>query len=266
MLTQEQLKIHARALEISSGYLKREFELLAVLGEVDRTKLFKKLDCPSLFRYAVDLLGLSEAMAYALISIARKNRELPGLVDGKLSISKLSRIVSVVNAENKDELVSFAKKHTAREIDREVARRNPAAASRDRIRRLSAELTELKMSVPQQFLEKLDRAKNLEAHKNLVGFVPVLEAALDILLFHKDPVRRAERAQKKNGKRQNSVRTESSGRVPLTAAEKHAVFLRDGGKCTHVGGNDPANLTTLCSFHHDLAHPTWLRAPILRYG
>lgn len=90
-----------------------------------------------------------------------------------------------------------------------------------------------------------------------------------------------------------------SMRTPLTAAEKHAVFARDQGRCTHLhadgtrcenerwlqvhhirpvghgGGNEPDNLTTLCSAHHDLVHQltlpiegqiTWLRSPSLLYA
>jgi len=88
-------------------------------------------------------------------------------------------------------------------------------------------------------------------------------------------------------------------RIPLRAAQKHAVFLRDQGRCTHVGmdgkrcnqdrwvdvhhivlvkdggTNDPENLTTLCWSHHDLIHQmqlpiegavTWLRSPWVAYG
>ncbi len=91
-------------------------------------------------------------------------------------------------------------------------------------------------------------------------------------------------------------------RTPLAAREKHAVFRRDGGRCAFVdpsgkrcqserwlhlhhlrpvslgGGNDIENLTTLCSFHHDLVHQqclpldlkndgrvNWLKAPTLAY-
>lgn len=67
-------------------------------------------------------------------------------------------------------------------------------------------------------------------------------------------------------------------RTPLTAEQKHAVFARDEGRCTfkdsdgvrcgsdrwvevhHIipvsegGTNDPANLTILCSAHHNLIH------------
>jgi hypothetical protein len=91
----------------------------------------------------------------------------------------------------------------------------------------------------------------------------------------------------------------SNKRIPLTAAQKHAVYLRDQGKCTHRdhtgnrceqdrwldihhivpvslgGSNDPENLTLLCSHHHDLAHQlslgiegqvTWLRSPRVAYS
>jgi hypothetical protein len=87
-------------------------------------------------------------------------------------------------------------------------------------------------------------------------------------------------------------------RRPLSASEKHAVFLRDQGRCTFVnargercntdrwlhvhhikpvsqgGTNDPANLTVICSAHHDLIHQlsfaldgqiSWLRAPTVAY-
>src|SRR5262249_527268 len=90
-----------------------------------------------------------------------------------------------------------------------------------------------------------------------------------------------------------------SERTPLTAAQKHAVFKRDQGRCTHVdasgrrcnqdrwlhthhivhvsqgGNNEPENLTTLCSFHHDLVHQlslpiegqvNWLRSPQRGYA
>jgi hypothetical protein len=89
-----------------------------------------------------------------------------------------------------------------------------------------------------------------------------------------------------------------SKRVKLTAEEKHAVHARDQGRCTHIdqngvrcsnrrwieihhiqqvcdgGGNDLSNLSTLCSFHHDLVHQlnlplegqfNWLRSPRVSY-
>ena len=87
--------------------------------------------------------------------------------------------------------------------------------------------------------------------------------------------------------------------MPLTAAEKHAVHARDGGRCAHIGesgkrcnadrwvdvhhvrpvsrggGNELGNLTTLCSYHHDLVHQTsfpidgqvsWIRSEVVKYA
>ena len=87
-------------------------------------------------------------------------------------------------------------------------------------------------------------------------------------------------------------------RIPLTASQRHAVHARDNGRCAHVGlsgkrcgadrwvdvhhvrpvsqggGNEPENLTTLCSVHHDLVHQTsfpidgqvsWLRSTEVSY-
>ena len=92
---------------------------------------------------------------------------------------------------------------------------------------------------------------------------------------------------------------DKSGRVRLNAIQKHHVFNRDEGRCTfqdatgkrcsnekwlhlhhikpvHLGGSNAVeNLTTLCSFHHDLTHQlslpiegqtNWLRSPSARYG
>ncbi len=159
----------------------------------------------------------------------------------------------------------------------------------------------MNLPVPHSVLKKIKRVQSLECQRTsaAAGIVQALEAACDFYLSRRDPVEKAKRAQRKTEKpKSNSARAELK-REPLTAAQKHAVFNRDGGKCTHTdatgkrcgsdkwiqihhlkplsqgGSNDPENLTTLCSFHHDLAHQlgmpiegqvTWLREPVQLYG
>ena len=126
------------------------------------------------------------------------------------------------------------------------------------------------------------------------GLAQALEVAAEEYLERRDPVRKAARAQAKAAKPAAEAGASSKscmdrgklekmsgfgpGRVPLTAVQRHAVHARDGGRCTHIGdskkrcasdrfvdihhvqpvsrggGNEPSNLTTLCSFHHDLVH------------
>jgi 5-methylcytosine-specific restriction endonuclease McrA len=203
-----------------------------------------------------------------------------------------------LNRENASELIRFAKSHTSKQIEAEVARRNPKASSRDRIKMISGDTAQLTITVSAEFLEMLKRVESLEGKKS----GPAIESALRVYLKHKDPVQKAKRAQKKSELCARRVRLKKpnvSKRIPLSAAQKHAVFARDEGRCTHVGpdgkrcgsdrwveihhirpvsaggGNEPENLTTLCSFHHDLAHKlslpvegqtTWLRSPVAVYS
>jgi len=115
-----------------------------------------------------------------------------------------------------------------------------------------------------------------------------------------DPGVGAEKSQNSRPITINSARSESVAPVrrPVSAHTKHTVFNRDGGRCTfrdtsgqrcaserwlhlhHIrpvssgGGNAPENLSTLCSFHHDLVHQlgfaiegqvNWLKEPGLAY-
>lgn len=293
-LTEEQRQIHLRALAISNRYKRNEALMIAVLQDVNRTKLFKKLNQANLYQYAVNILGLTEAVAACFNSVARKAAQIPllnlAIQQRRLSVPKASRILSALNEDNADHLVEFAIKHTSRETDFEVARLNPKARSPNRVKVLSEDLVELRVSVPKDVFQKLERAQSLlsskkSAHVDLAAAVGDL--VQDFLERH-DPVKKAERSSKKaptEPKLCTNRVSKRPKRQPLTAAQKHAVFLRDGGRCTHMdshgnrcttdrwlqihhivlvsegGTNDPSNLTTLCSFHHDLAHQLDLPIP-----
>jgi len=259
-------QLHERALMIARKYRACESEMIQVLQELDRTKLFKKWDCSSLFVYAVKYLGLDEAVAYSFITVARKAREVPQLQHSlqaqKLSVAKANRIVSALTADNAGTLVDFAEKHSTPEINREVSRLRKGLPERT-----------INLQVSLETLELIKRAKTL-TNKNLDQ---TLQAVLNEYLHRHDPVRKAERAVKRKTELCTN-RVRKTKRQPLTAEQKHQVFARDQGRCTHIdrtgercrnerflaihhvrpvsegGGNDPSNLTTLCGFHHDLAH------------
>lgn len=276
-LTSQQKVIHKRATRIAADYLKKEYDLIEILDQVEQSRLFRKLDCSSLFQYATQLLGLSESVAYSLITIMRKSREVPEIKN--IAISKASRIVSVISAENATEWIQFAGSHSKREIEREIARRFPENVRPEKLKPLTGEISELALPVKAEFLIKLNRVLDLEAQrKSKSGSrVEALEAALDNYLFHRDPVQKAQRAKMRKPKEQKPSELRP-GRVPLTATEKHVVFKRDQGRCTymdeagkvcgrsrwieihhirpieHGGSNDLDNLTTLCSFHHKFTH------------
>jgi 5-methylcytosine-specific restriction endonuclease McrA len=303
-MTAEILALHQTAVRLCHQHRKLESEIMAVLQKIDELQLYKQFNCPSLFKYAVDVLGLNEPIAYSFIAVARKAREVLALQAAlerqSLSVSRASRIISALNSQNADELINFAMTHTWRELDFEVARLNPKFEPRPKAKALSEESVHLSLTISKDTYDLLLRAQTLEAQRSSGS--PSLEVTMaTVLKFYSErnnPVKKAERAQSRKSHSVHAEKTKS-GRVPLRAHEKHAVLARDQGRCTHVGpdgqrctserwlhlhhiqpvanggANAPVNLTTLCSFHHDLVHQmvfplenslSWLRSPSLRYG
>ena len=302
-MTDAQKRLHARALRICRRYSRCETLLVRVLRELDHAKLYRAFGLRSLFQYAVQELRLSEPTAYALIAVARKSSEIPRLAHAiearEISVSKASRTVSCLTNENADEVITFAARSTCREIDREVARRNPSAPRRTLVKPISGDSFELRLTISKGFYEKLKRAQEVAGGTCEVG---ALDTALDEYLVRRDPVRKAARSLARKSARvakSSAQPRDVSSRKPLKASEKHAVIARDQGQCTHVnlrgircterkwlhlhhvrpvrqgGSNDPENLVTLCSAHHDLVHQqsfpmeggvSWLRSAEVAYG
>ncbi len=246
-LSTSQNILHNRALALSRRHRLVENHLIEILAEIDRTRLFRALGYSSLFVYTVRSLGFSEATAYAMIAVARKTKEISqlhtALKEEKLSVARASRIISVMTAENATALITFAAQHSARDIDREVARMagNGGKEKRRAVR------------VSDEVLDLLKRAQSLLASRKKKHIAPqeTLKLVLEDYLERHDPVIKAERAENRKNKSDalNSERSESAvenpnntsrskprlnRRTPLTASEKHAVFLRDGGRCAFV--------------------------------
>ena len=323
-LNPAQAELHRRAVYLGRAHRRLEAVLVATLQEVEQTGLWRKFDCTSLFRYAVAELGLSESVAYALIAVARRAASVPALGEAvaarRLTVSAAARIVSCLTLENASEVIEFAATHSSREVEWEVARRNPKSIEGDRSKPVAEGRIRITVTVSRETHEALRRVQSLEARRGKGGGIErALEAAAEEYLERRDPVRaagrakaRAEKAARPAAERPQAERKEERpaadaglrarrdkpNRTPLTAVQRHAVHARDGGRCAHVGesgkrcgadrfvdvhhvrpvcrggGNEPENLTTLCSVHHDLVHQTsfpidgqvsWLRATGVAY-
>jgi hypothetical protein len=288
----QDLKIHNDCLRLCRGYVRHEAPIVVQLQLVDEFKIYK---CAKL---------------YPCLQTA--------IVTRCLTISKAYRIVSILNAENAEEVVEFAKTHTSKQIEREVRRRNPKAAVRAKIKPLTGNTDLLQSPIPRETSEHISRAQSLLAQKTSKhqGLPETIAYVFRDYVERHDPVKKAQRAQKRNSaeysahaeKRETfthaekatySARAEkTTGRTAIPAAARHMVDLRDEGRCTHIGkdgkrcnadrwthyhhiirvadggSSHPDNLTTLCSFHHDLVHQqvfpldgemSWLRSPERAY-
>ncbi|HEY8279882.1 MAG TPA: HNH endonuclease [Bdellovibrionota bacterium] len=264
-LTVSESSLHERALAAASRFRSVQAELLGIIMEIDRCRLFEKLGHSSSFDYCVKRLGLSEDMACSFLSVARKSREVPQLriaVEEGLPISKAKKIVTILTRSNGAEWIAKARENSYQKLEREIVKVLPQAKVSEKVKPISESRSKVELSLKEEDIAVLRRAQDLLSSKKggAASLEEVLAAALREFVGRHDPVQKAARSRKN-----------------LT---KHEVHKRDGGSCQardgegriceqrrwlqlhHIkprsegGGDKPENLITLCAFHHRLFHKT----------
>lgn len=219
-LTEREQLLHMKALRNAKRYAEAEAELLNVIKEVDRTRLYLKFDLNSTFAYCLEYLGLSEAVAFNFINVARKSIEVPELQSaiqsGRLGVSKARKIVPVLTKENKDEWIQKAIELPQAKLEREVAERAPVDRARDvheRLKPVKGERVKLEFIVSEEAAEKLRRAQELLCGKKRrnVSLEETLAAVLEEFLRREDPVRKTERAQARMRKQKEASEKSDNG-------------------------------------------------------
>ena len=225
-LTNHEQSLHNQAVLIGKKHRRLEAEICRVIQSVDEARFFKKLGRRSLFQYVVNEMGLSEPLAYSFITVARKSAVVPCLMEAitseTLSISKASRVVSVLSNENATDVISYAQSHTTKEIDREIARLRPNACKKDVVKPLDENHVEIRATLTTKAEKMLERASSLLAQKGKSYDIgSVLESALEEFLKHHDPVEKAKRAEARKQKKaacskDSGVELCALGWTPLT--------------------------------------------------
>ena len=281
-----------------------DYTLLLKIEEIDRLRLYEKFGETNTFKYCSRTLKLSRSVSLSLRSVARTSRKVPQLlkaVEEGLSLGFANLLVAQITPENQAMWIAKAQVLTQDELCLELAAANPKKKRKAKKTPIDRATTRLEIDLPNSTLTKLIRAQELLGGSE----ADIIGAALEILLEKKCPVRKADRAAKKNASSQSEkYYREESGceafdfapaqageRVPFRAASYHAVNARDRGECQAVlpdgskcgetkwvhfhhikevangGTNEPENLITLCSAHHRIHHRSWrVMSPTLAYS
>ncbi len=210
-----ELDIQAR--KVAKDYKQLEQQLLGLVIEIDRNKLFYKLGFNSLFKYLTVGLELSPAVACAFTNVARKAQEVPELKNqvesGKLSIYKAQRITSVLTPQNSKTWLALAENKSHRELEREVAIASPQNAVLEKSRYVSSfeapkekiivkrdiPRMELQLGVSEKLMLKIRRAQDLESQrcKKNLSLEQTLDEVLSVYLEKRDPLKKAYRQKMK---------------------------------------------------------------------
>lgn len=85
-------------------------KFFGLLPEIYKRRLFEKKGFDSIFEFAKKLAGLSEEQVRRVLNIEKKLEATPMLhellVDGKVSVNKLARVVSIATTENQEFLAN----------------------------------------------------------------------------------------------------------------------------------------------------------------
>jgi 5-methylcytosine-specific restriction endonuclease McrA len=197
-------------------------------------------------------------------------------------VTKISRITSVINQENKTHWLELAQELPKRLLEKEVARVNPKEIVAEKIKYVSQDRLKLETGLSEENAKALKRAQELLAQKlkRHVSIEEALGVVLKEYVDREDPINKAKRAEKRKELCPGRVEREKIPyeRYPVKQALKHKVNLRDNAQCTHIdqkgqrclerqwlhvhhvipislgGQNELSNLKTLCSGHHKALH------------
>lgn len=230
-------------------------EVLYLLMENDRRKLFAKLKFKSLHHYAEDVLKYPGKQAYLRISAMRVLREFPQLEhkirSGALSISHLNDANTVFrkkksSRQEKWEILNRISNTSTREAHRILVKYAPGALSQDQIKLVAEGQVEFKFVGSIELHDKLKEISGFYAHHQILTLGDLLSKMADHEL---ERIR-----QKKTPKTQS---------LTSKAETYRYVWSRDGHKCTKCGSthalqidhivpralggeNVPENLRLLC--------------------
>ena len=184
-------------------------EVLNHLREIDARKLYLERGFPSLFEMCVKEFGYSAGAAQRRIEAMRLTRDVPEvkckIESGAVSLSTAASIQSFLRHERKLErpysrtekleLIAACENKSTREVEREIASRNPTFSRREIVRENGDGTSRISISVSEELRSSLDRLVELMSHKTArVASIGKYEAVLAVLIEQeikrRDPLRK----------------------------------------------------------------------------
>ncbi len=201
-LTEE---IHHRAIQASQQFLHAESQLIEILQQVDQHRVYIEYGHSSLFHYVTQELKISESVAYNLITVSRKAREVPALKSAiqnqQITLSNARKLTPILNQTNQEHWISKAQTLSSRQLEKEIARENPKLATPEKVTYATAERVQLTLGLSEKDMLQLRRVQDLlcKARQSPVTLEDTLVAMTEEFLTRKDPIKKAKRVIAKKG-------------------------------------------------------------------
>jgi 5-methylcytosine-specific restriction endonuclease McrA len=224
-------------------------DLIRVLIEFDRRRLYLGEGYSSLYSYCTAVLHYSEHGAFNRIEVARAAARWPQLLacleDGSLHLAGARLLAPHLTADNIDLALASARHKSKREIEEVAA----GLARRAVLVAVAAEQYRLHLTISGATRDKLRQVQALLSHQLPDGNPAVIfDRALDLLLHALERQRCAATT------RPRPAGPRRSGSRHIPAAVKREVWKRDEGRCAFVGGQHRCGERNFLEYHHLVPH------------
>ncbi|MFL5813561.1 MAG: HNH endonuclease [Bdellovibrionia bacterium] len=218
-------------------------EILWHLHEIQVRRLFAEKGYGSLFEYAVQALGYSEAAAGRRIAAMKLLAEVPesepALKEGAVSLSTLSTIQGFItrkeepfSKQEKKDLVFALQGKSRRECEKVLIGLDPSAAlPKEKERVVSPTQTEIRFIADDALMEKLQKIKELDGHVHSnPSYLELFHRMADLALKKLTPPAESKRATQNI---QTRPQTKSVNPRYVPTALKREVWKRDQSQCSY---------------------------------
>jgi hypothetical protein len=219
----------------------------------------------------------------------RKAKEVPELLTAlkseTLLLSNARRIAPIINQTNQKFWITQASAYSNRELEKVIKTHFPETEKRETIRTVSETKVSITIEVTHEELEILKKSQDLQAKKakENISMAKAIVGSAKTYIERHDPVEKAKRSK-------GLVTLPGQPSKTIPARYLHCVHKRDQGRCTYIypdgkrcthtrfielhhilprstgGTHESANLTTLCSGHHQGVHQKPKEAISLHVG
>lgn len=224
-------------------------DLIRVLIEFDRRRLYLGEGHSSLFAYCTSVLHYSEHGAFNRIEVARAAARWPQLLacleDGSLHLAGARLLAPHLTAENIDMALASARHRSKRDIEEIAA----GLAQRALLVAVAAEQYRLHLTISRATRDRLRQVQALLSHQLPDGNPAVIfDRALELLC------KELERERLAATDRPRPARSQTPGSRHIPAAVKREVWKRDEGRCAFVGRQGRCSERSFLEYHHVVPH------------
>jgi hypothetical protein len=164
-------------------------KILRYINEVERRRLYLPRGYGSLYDFCTDYLRYSRTAAWRRIHAARCIERFPlvaeHLLSGELTLTAVAMISGILTEGNADEIISYVRGRSTRDVEMLVARRRPELMLRDRVREVCVMAPDINKNDSSRFsgagkssseLVESKSDKNRGVSEDLLGIEPVAAA------------------------------------------------------------------------------------------